>query len=154
MPTILAILFPLTITLFIETGIYMILKHRDLKLFLVVSLMNLILNPAMNIIFYFAIPDEKTYWLALAIAEILTTLIESLIVFLFMKIKYPKVLLFAFLANAASLVVGLLLRPVFETRTTIIVLTSLFFLGYLFIYIFILVSFVRQNKDKQDNDSI
>ena len=154
MPNILAILFPLTITLFIETGIYMILKHRDLKLFLVVSLMNLILNPAMNIIFYFAIPDEKTYWLALAIAEILTTLIESLIVFLFMKIKYPKVLLFAFLANAASLVVGLLLRPVFETRTTIIVLTSLFFLGYLFIYIFILVSFVRQNKDKQDNDSI
>lgn len=154
MPTILAILFPLTITLFIETGIYMILKHRDLKLFLVVSLMNLILNPAMNIIFYFAIPDEKTYWLALAIAEISTTLIESLIVFLFMKIKYPKVLLFAFLANAASLVVGLLLRPVFETRTTIIVLTSLFFLGYLFIYIFILVSFVRQNKDKLDNDSI
>ena len=154
MPNILAILFPLTITLFIETGIYMILKHRDLKLFLVVSLMNLILNPAMNIIFYFAIPDEKTYWLALAIAEISTTLIESLIVFLFMKIKYPKVLLFAFLANAASLVVGLLLRPVFETRTTIIVLTSLFFLGYLFIYIFILVSFVRQNKDKLDNDSI
>ena len=154
MPNILAILFPLTITLFIETGIYMILKHRDLKLFLVVSLMNLILNPAMNIIFYFAIPDEKTYWLALAIAEISTTLIESLIVFLFMKIKYPKVLLFAFLANASSLVVGLLLRPVFETRTTIIVLTSLFFLGYLFIYIFILVSFVRQNKDKLDNDSI
>ena len=130
----------------------MILKHRDLKLLLVVSLMNLILNPAMNIIFYYAIPDEKTYWIALAIAEVSTTLIESLIVFLLMRFKYPKVLLFAFLANLASLVVGLLLRPVYETKTTIIVLTSLFFLGYLFAYIFVLVSFTRRYNNNQDDD--
>ena len=132
----------------------MILKHRDLKLFLIVSVMNLILNPTMNIIFYFAIPDEKTYWLALAIAEVLTTLIESLIVFLFMKIKYPKTLLFAFIANASSLLAGLLLRPVYETRTTIIVLAVLFFLGYLFIYIFVLVFFLRQSNDNQDNNTM
>lgn len=149
---IFSILFSLSITLFIETGIYMILKHRDLKLLLVVSLMNLILNPAMNIIFYYAIPDEKTYWIALAIAEVSTTLIESLIVFLLMRFKYPKVLLFAFLANLASLVVGLLLRPVYETKTTIIVLTSLFFLGYLFAYIFVLVSFTRRYNNNQDDD--
>lgn len=149
---IVSILFSLAITLFIETGIYMILKHRDLKLLLVVSIMNLLLNPAMNVIFYFAIPDEKTYWLALVIAEILTTLIESVIVFLFMRFKYPKTLLFAFLANAASLAVGLLLRPVYETKTTIIVLTSMFFLGYLFTYIFVLVSFTRRyNNDRDDN---
>ena len=149
---IFSILFSLSITLFIETGIYMILKHRDLKFLLVVSLMNLILNPAMNIIFYYAIPDEKTYWIALAIAEVSTTLIESLIVFLLMRFKYPKVLLFAFLANLASLVVGLLLRPVYETKTTIIVLTSLFFLGYLFAYIFVLVSFTRRYNNNQDDD--
>ena len=149
---IFSILFSLSITLFIETGIYMILKHRDLKLLLVVSLMNLILNPTMNIIFYYAIPDEKTYWIVLAIAEVSTTLIESLIVFLLMRFKYPKVLLFAFLANLASLVVGLLLRPVYETKTTIIVLTSLFFLGYLFAYIFVLVSFTRRYNNNQDDD--
>ena len=150
---ILSILFSLSITLLIETGIYMILKHRDLKLLLVVSLMNLILNPAMNIIFYFAIPDERTYWIALAIAEVSTTLIESLIVFLFMRFKYPKVLLFAFLANLASLSIGLLLRPVYETKTTIIVLTSLFFLGYLFTYVFVLVSFTRRYNNDRNSDS-
>ena len=146
------ILFSLSITLFIETGIYMILKHRDLKLLLIVSLMNLVLNPTMNLIFYFAIHYEKTYWLALAIAETLTTLIESLIVFLFMRFKYPKVLLFAFLANLASLAMGLLLRPVYETKTTIIVLTSLFLLSYLFIYVFVLVAFTRQNNNNGDSD--
>ena len=149
---IVSILFSLAITLFIETGIYMILKHRDLKLLLIVSVLNLLLNPTMNIIFYFFVPDEKTYWLALVIAEILTTLIESVIVFLFMKFKYWKTLLFAAIANASSLLVGLLLRPVYETKTTIIVLTSLFFLGYLFTYIFVLVSFTRRYNNNQDDD--
>ena len=151
--SIVSILFSLANTLLIETGIYMILKHRDLKLLLVVSIMNLVLNPAMNITFYFAIPDEKTYWIALAIAEVSTTLIESLIVFLFMRFKYPKTLLFAFLANVSSLAAGLLLRPVYETKTTIIVLTSLFFLGYLFTYIFVLVSFTRRYNNDRDSDS-
>ena len=45
---ILSLIFPLAVTLVIETGVYMILKHRDLKLFLVVSMMNLILNPTMT----------------------------------------------------------------------------------------------------------
>ena len=148
-----SILFSLSITLFFETGIYMILKHRDIKLLLIVSVMNLILNPAMNIIFYYAIPDEKTYWLALIIAEIMTTLIESVIVFLLMRFKYPKTLLFAFIANATSLAIGLLLRPVYETKTTIIVLTSLFFLGYLFTYIFVLVSFTRRYNNDRNSDS-
>lgn len=152
MPVV-SILFSLAITLFIETGIYMILKHRDLKLLLVVSVMNLLLNPAMNIVFYFAIPDEKTYWIALAIAEVSTTLIESLIVFLFMRFKYPRTLLFAFLANVASLATGLLLRPVYETKTTIIVLTSLFFLGYLFTYLFVLISFIHTHRDDRNSDS-
>lgn len=147
-----SILFSLSITLFFETGIYMILKHRDIKLLLIVSVMNLILNPAMNIIFYYAIPDEKTYWLALIIAEIMTTLIESVIVFLLMRFKYPKTLLFAFIANATSLAIGLLLRPVYETKTTIIVLTSLFFLGYLFTYIFVLVSFTRRHNNDRNSD--
>ena len=150
---IFSILFSLAITLFIETGIYMILKHSDIKFLLVVSLMNLILNPTMNILFSLLIPDEKTYWVALVIAEVSTVLIESLIVFLFMRFKYLITLLFSAIANGSSLAIGLLLRPVYETKTTIIVLMSLFFLGYLFIYVFVLVSFMHRNNNDRDSDN-
>lgn len=152
MPLI-SILFSLSITLLIETGIYMILKHRDLKLLLIVSLLNLVLNPAMNLIIFYFAKDEVTYWVILSIYEVMTTLVESLVIFLLMKFKYLKTLLFAVLANASSFLIGLLLRPVYETKTTVIVLTLLFFLGYLFIYLFDLISFVHTNHDNdRDND--
>ena len=152
MPLI-SVLFSLSITLLIETGIYMILKHRDLKLLLIVSLLNLVLNPAMNLIVFYFAKDEVTYWVILSIYEVMTTLVESLVIFLLMKFKYLKTLLFAVLANASSFLIGLLLRPVYETKTTVIVLTSLFFLGYLFIYLFDLISFVHTNHDNdRDND--
>ena len=152
MPLI-SILFSLSITLLIETGFYMILKHRDLKLLLIVSLLNLVLNPAMNLIVFYFAKDEVTYWVILSIYEVMTTLVESLVIFLLMKFKYLKTLLFAVLANASSFLIGLLLRPAYETKTTVIVLTSLFFLGYLFTYLFDLVSFVHTNHDNdRDND--
>ena len=152
MPLI-SVLFSLSITLLIETGIYMILKHRDLKLLLIVSLLNLVLNPAMNLIVFYFAKDEVTYWVILSIYEVMTTLVESLVIFLLMKFKYLKTLLFALLANASSFLIGLLLRPVYETKTTVIVLTLLFFLGYLFIYLFDLISFVHTNHDNDwDND--
>ena len=64
---VLSILFSLAITLSIETGIYMILKHRDLKLLLVVSLMNLALNPTMNILLIYVIKGEVAYWVFLGL---------------------------------------------------------------------------------------
>ena len=77
------VLFPLVTTLLIETGVYMILKHRDLKLFFVVTVMNLILNPTMNIVLIQFGDTPIKYWVILGVGEALTTLIESIIVFLF-----------------------------------------------------------------------
>ena len=71
-------------------------------------------------------------------------MIESLIVWFFMKFKYLKTLLFAAIANAASLAVGLSLSFAYDTKITIIVLTSLFFAIYLATYIVVLVSFCKQ----------
>ena len=144
MKDILFILFPLVITLSIETGVYMILKHRDMKLFVVVSLMNVVLNISMNIVLTKCIRGEFYYYLFLVIFEIATTMIESLIVWFFMKFKYLKTLLFAAIANAASLAVGLSLSFAYDTKITIIVLTSLFFAIYLATYIVVLVSFCKQ----------
>ena len=142
---ILSLIFPLAVTLMIETGIYMILKHRDLKLFLVVSLMNLVLNPKMNIILLLCGDSQLKYWIILIIGEILTTFIESLIVYIFMRFKYLKILFFAVIANLASFLLGLALEPLYLNKTLLIVFTILFLLGYLAIYIIVLVFTIKKN---------
>ena len=144
----LAIIFSLVLTLFIETGIYMILKHRDLKLFLVTSAMNVVLNVTMNVILTYAIKDETTYWIVLSAFEVMTTLVESLIVYLFMRFKYLKILLFAFIANATSFLIGLALQGAYRNKDFLIALSIIFFMGYLAIYLVVLISFIK--KQYQD----
>ena len=140
------VIFPLITTLVLETGIYMILKHRDLKLFFVVSIMNLLLNPTMNFILIIFGKDHLSYWLILSIGEVLTTLIESLIIYLFMKFKYLKILLFAVIANAASFVAGLLLDPIYDYNVVLIIVMVVFSLGYLATYFVVLWSYLKKNN--------
>ena len=124
------ILFPLSLTLLIETVIYMFLKWGDLKLFIVVSLANIVLNPVMNFIL-FSITDAKVYYVFLFSYEIGTTLLEALIIFLFTRIKFPKVLLFAIVANLASYLMGFAFKGIYQTKVTIIVATIVLFVLYL-----------------------
>ena len=141
------VIFPLITTLLLETGIYMILKHYDLKLFFVVSIMNLVLNPTMNFILIIFGKDHLSYWLILGIGEVLTTLIESLIVFLFMRFKYLKILLFAVIANAVSFLIGLALDPVYDYQTVLIVLMIVFAFGYLATYFVVFWSYLKKSSE-------
>ena len=143
------ILFPLSLTLLIETVIYMFLKWGDIKLFLVVAISNLVLNTTMNFILL-GITDVNIYYAVLISYEIGTTLAETLIIFLFMRFKFWKTLLFAVLANGASFLMGFLLKDVYQTRTTIIVLTIIFFVLFLaFEIVTIFVHSRRINKTNQ-----
>ena len=142
----LSIIFPLAVTLVIETGLYMILKHRDLKLFLVVGVMNLVLNTTMNIVLLLCGDTQLKYWLILIIGEVSTTFIESLIVYLFMRFKYLKILLFAVIANLGSFIVGLALEPLFGNKTLLIIVTVVFLLIYIAIYLVVLISFFKKNR--------
>ena len=143
----LSIIFPLAVTLVIETGLYMILKHRDLKLFLVVGVMNLVLNTTMNIVLLLCGDTQLKYWLILIIGEVSTTFIESLIVYLFMRFKYLKILLFAVIANLGSLLVGLALEPLFGNKTFLIIATIIFLTCYIAIYLVVLISFFKKNRE-------
>jgi len=143
------ILFPLSLTLLIETVIYMFLKWGDIKLFLVVSIANLVLNTTMNFILL-SISDINTYNIVLFSYEIGTTLVEALIIFLFMRFKFWKILLFAVLANGASFLMGFLLKDVYQTRTTIIVLTIIFFV--LFIAFEIMTIFIHSRRNNKTHE--
>lgn len=146
------LILPLSITLAIETGIYMILKHKNLKLFFVVSILNLILNPLMNVGLSY-IEEKLIYYLVLSASEIATTLIESLVVYLFIKEKYLKVLLYAAIANITSFLIGFVLTftPIYQTRITIIVIVVLLLSVYLFTYIVTLLAFMRNYRNRDDD---
>ena len=143
------IIFPLAITMAFETPIYMLIKRRDMKLFLIFSLLNLILNPLMNIALMGI--EGNDYYIFLAILEITTVLIESAVIYLFTKVDILKVFLISLNANALSLLIGIILFFVYQTRITIIVLTIIFFSFYLF---FLLASLFasRSNRKKNDKD--
>ena len=130
----------------------MILKHKNLKLFIVVSILNLILNPLMNVGLSY-IEDKLIYYLVLGAAEIVAILIESLIVYIIIKEKYLKVLLYAAIANIASFLIGFVLTftSIYQTRITIIVVAVLFLSIYLFTYIVTLLAFMRNYRNRDDD---
>lgn len=143
---VLSILFGLAITLCIETWIYMLLNRSSLKLFIVASLMNLVLNISMNIILTMFGKDNLSYWLILSIYEVMTTLVESLIIFVIFKFKYFKTLLVALIANVSSFLIGLVLGPIHSDLVLLIIFTSLFFLGYIALYILTMRLYVYSTK--------
>ena len=143
---VLSILFSLAITLCIETWIYMLLNRSSLKLFIVASLMNLVLNTSMNIILTIFGKDNLSYWLILSIYEVMTTLVESLIIFFIFKFKYFKTLLIALIANVSSFLIGLVLGSIHSNLVLLIIFTSLFFLGYIALYILTMRLYVYRTK--------
>lgn len=147
------ILFPLSITLLFETSIYMILNYRSLKLFFVASLMNIILNVSMNLLLSITrIPDE--YYVVVAVYEVCTLFAESIILWITMRIKYWKTLLFSFLANSTSFWVGLVFTAyVYPHKTAAIIVCSVFFGLYLLLFAFVFaVQKVHDQNNGNDND--
>ena len=138
------ILFPLSLTLLIETVIYMFLKWGDLKLFIVVSIANIVLNTTMNLIL-FSIRDATAYYIFLFSYEIGTTLLEALLIFLFIRFKFPKILLFAIAANLASYLMGFAFKGIYQTKVTIIVVTLVLFALYIGFEIFTIIYHLKKN---------
>lgn len=140
-------LLSLAVTLAAETGTYIIFRHKSLKLFFVVSLLNLILNPLMNIWLRYA-QYRETYYFVLALAEVATILIESVFIYPFIKEKYLKVLLYSLIANFVSFIIGFIFSftSIYETVMTIYIVTGVFVAIYFLLYLFILLSFISNYK--------
>lgn len=103
-------IFAVSLTLLCETLIYFFLKPKDLKFITTTLIMNTILNVLMNVIltFFVAIVGVFEYYIALAIAEVIVVVLETLIIYFTNKTPLGKTFLFSLLANAVSLGAGLL----------------------------------------------
>ena len=141
------ILFPLSITLAVEVPIVLLLKWRDLKLFITASVINLITNPLMNFIILKMGGTFTYYALFVACYEIGTVFVEALVVFLLCKTKFPMTLLFVFFANLLSFVVGLMFDFVYQSETKLLLFTLIFFALYMVTEILTLIHNIKKPKE-------
>lgn len=123
------IILALAITLAIEVNLFMLLDYKNLKLFLLVTIINIISNVSMNLILL-NIPDEIWYYIVLAIYEIGVVFLEAFFVTLFLKYKYTSALLFSFIANLSSFLIGLLINQIVKTQTAVIIAIIVFMVIY------------------------
>ena len=123
------IILALAITLALEVNLFMILDYKNLKLFIVVSIINIISNVSMNVMLYF-IREGIWYYTILIIYEVGVVFLEALFVSLFLKYKYTSTLLFSFIANFASFLMGLLVNQIVSTQMTMIIATIFFMVLY------------------------
>lgn len=99
------IIFALFLTLAVELTIYGFADRFNLKSFLMMLGVNIVLNLTMNFILL-SIKNYQTYLTVLIIAEILVFIIESITFYLFSKKKLWFAILIAFTANITSLALG------------------------------------------------
>ena len=123
------IILALAITLAIEVNLYMILDYKNLKLFVVVSIINIITNSSMNLILLTTRSDFY-YYLILSIFEVSVVFLEALVVTLILKYKYTSSLLFSFIANTSSFLIGLLINQIVKTNTAMIIAIIIFMVIY------------------------
>ena len=148
------ILFPLSVTLLFETAFYIALNRRSIKLFLIASIMNIILNVTMNFLLSLQILLDA-YLTLLIIYEICTVFVESLILWITMHFKYWKTLLFSCCANFTSFCLGWILYDRLSPhKTAMIIVCSVFFALYFLLFLFVLLGFMKRpiNKDNNDHD--
>lgn len=104
---ILSLLFPLSITLLIEPLVSSLSKRFSFFVMITSFVVNLFSNLSMNIVLSFQ-QDVTIYNIILYSWEIGTVILETLIIFSINKTGFLKTLLFVFLANLASFLIGLL----------------------------------------------
>lgn len=147
-----SLLFPLSVTIFVETIIYFFLRKHDLKLITTTVILNFLFNTTMNLSLIILI-GVNSYFKSLAIFEVATVIVEALIIYAVVKTPFTRTFLFALLANTASLVVGLFFNFFWITPQGY----SGIYLGFLFIFLtcaalYALFVLLRPNEEKREDD--
>lgn len=99
------ILFSLLLTLAIELLIYGFADRFNPKSYMMMLIVNIVLNVTMNTILL-SLNSYQAYIIGLIIAEALVFIIESITFYLFTKKKLWFAILIAFTANVTSLAIG------------------------------------------------
>ncbi|MFA5660376.1 MAG: hypothetical protein WC968_03160 [Bacilli bacterium] len=149
------ILLPLFLTLLVETLIYFFLKPKSIKLLVTVIVLNMILNPAMNLLLN-SFKNPGTYNRILQLAEIITVIIETAVIVYIVKTPLKKTLIFSIFSNMGSFLMGIILfypqsvLSEYGQKAALIVYLMLFIILLLVLILFSVSSSIDFSKDDQD----
>ncbi len=147
---VLDLLYALSITLLVEPIIVSSMKRLDPKLFLSAYFLNVLTNLTMNGSLLFI--DPLNYWLALPLFEAGTLVLETLVIVLINKTKVLKTFAFVFLANLASLALGLGLNRIPMNRLAELIVSVIFLILGISLFLPTLSSrMAHREEDNQEN---
>lgn len=97
------------LTNFIECGI-VLTRFKSRKWAYCIFLCNLLTNPALNFIslVVYSFLNTKLYWVSVIFIEIIVFLLEAYVIYLVMNISKNKALLWSFIINSSSFLIGIL----------------------------------------------
>lgn len=127
------ILLALSITLMVELLIISLFFFKDIKVFISLSLANIVLNLTMNLLIRL-MSNDFAYYLFLVLFEIGTVIVEALVLIFICKKSVIKSLLISLLANSSSLSVGLLINSFNPDNKTKMILFITFAVIYTIIF--------------------
>lgn len=127
------ILLALSITLMVELLIISLFFFKDIKVFISLSLANIVLNLTMNLLIRL-MSNDFAYYLFLVLFEIGTVVVEALVLIFICKKSVIKSLLISLLANSSSLSVGLLINSFNPDNKTKMILFITFVVIYTIIF--------------------
>lgn len=127
------ILLALSITLMVELLIISLFFFKDIKVFISLSLANIVLNLTMNLLIRLT-SNDFAYYLFLVLFEIGTVVVEALVLIFICKKSVIKSLLISLLVNSSSLSVGLLINSFNPDNKTKMILFITFAVIYTIIF--------------------
>ncbi len=140
------IILSLSITLAFELGITTIFFFKDMRVLVVLSIANIVLNVTMNLSIQL-MPNALGYYLFLGFYELFTTAIEIIILIFICKKPVRKSILVSVCANVTSLGVGIIINQCNPDEKTKMILTLIFAFIYSVI-VAINLSFYLLDKTK------
>lgn len=146
------LIYPLLVTLVIETPIYFfLLKKKSFLYFIILLMMNVTSNLSFNLCYGYL--TNNALWF-LIVGEIIVFLLEALIIkILKLYGSILKCLIISFISNSASLVVGLILNYIIKIsayNNTYFVICIILSIIYLFEFLLVFVFSIIKNRKIND----
>lgn len=142
------LIYPLLVTIVIETPIYFfLLKKKRFLYFIILLIMNVISNLIFNLCYGYL--TNNALWF-LIVGEIIVFLLEALVIKIFKLYEsILKCLIISFISNSASLIVGLVLNYIIKisaNNNTYFIICIILSIIYLFEFLFVFVFSIIKNR--------
>ncbi len=131
----------------VEPFVCSLINRFSFKIFLTSTIANIFLNVGMNLLL--SIAENESYYIILACFEVVTVILEILIIKLLCQTKTSRTIWLVLLANVASLVLGLCFN-LFSNQISELVKIIILIISFLIFALFFVLILLYNRFNKED----